>query len=51
MSEYCARYSCEPSGRIADFDRAPRHYVAFTRSKKLLVLTASGQLHRRFRSI
>ena len=37
--------------RIGDFDRARRHYVAFTRARYLLVLTASGEPQARFRSL
>ena len=44
-------YSGEPADRIADFDRARQHYVAFTRARHLLVLTASGEPQARFRSI
>ena len=41
----------EPQERIADFDAARRHYVAFTRARSLLVLTCSGRPQQRFRSI
>ena len=34
---------------IGDFDRARQHYVAFTRARRLLVLTASGAPEARFR--
>ena len=44
-------YSGEPEGLIAGFDRARQHYVAFTRARRLLVLTASGEPQARFRSI
>ena len=44
-------YSGEPDGLIADHDRARQHYVAFTRARRLLVLTASGEPEARFRSI
>ena len=37
--------------RIGDFDRARQHYVAFTRARHLLVLTASGEPQTRIRSI
>ena len=47
----CGVYSGEPEGLIADFDRARQHYVAFTRARHLLVLTASGEPQARFRSI
>ena len=51
LAEYFFRSSWEPAGRIADLDRARRHYVAFTRACNLLVLTASGEPHARFSSI
>lgn len=44
-------YSGEPEGIIADYDRARQHYVAFTRARNLLVLTAAGEPHARFASI
>ena len=44
-------FSSEPENLIADFDRARQHYTAFTRARCLLVLTASGEPHVRFRSI
>ena len=44
-------YSGEPDGLIADHDRARLHYVAFSRARRLLVLTASGEPQARFRSI
>ena len=51
LAEYCAWRSGEPWERIGDFDRARRHYVAFTRARRLLVLTASGPPQARFQSI
>ena len=39
----CGIYSGEPEGLIGDFDRARQHYVAFTRARRLLVLTATGE--------
>ena len=48
---YCRRPAFEPAGRIADFDHARQHYVAFSRPRSLLVLTASGPVHPRFDSI
>ena len=44
-------YSGEPEGLIGEFDRARQHYVAFTRARRLLVLTASGEPQATFRSI
>ena len=44
-------YSGEPEAFIADYDRARQHYVAFTRARNLLVLTAAGEPHARFASI
>ena len=41
----------EPEERIAELDAARRHYVAFTRARRLLVLTCSGRPQKRFRSI
>ena len=51
LAKYCGADAGEPAERIGDFDRARRHYVAFTRARNLLVLTASGELRDRFRSI
>ena len=45
---YLRRPSFEPAERIADFDHARQHYVAFSRARHLLVLTASGPVHPRF---
>ena len=47
----CGIYSGEPEGLIGGFDRARQHYVAFTRARCLLVLTATGAPQRRFSSI
>ena len=44
-------YSGEPESLISEFDRARAHYVAFTRARRLLVLTASGEPQARVRSI
>ena len=49
LASYCMRPAFEPAGRIADFDHARQHYVAFSRPKRLLVLTASGEVHHRFK--
>ena len=51
LAEYCGALSGEPAGSIADFDRARRHYVAFTRASNLLVLTTTGRPKPRFSSI
>ena len=48
LAEYCNSHGGEPAERIGEFDRARRHYVAFTRARHLLVLTASGELQNRF---
>ena len=45
---YCGRPAFEPVERVADFDHARQHYVAFSRPKHLLVLTAAGAVHTRF---
>ena len=47
----CGVYSGEPESLIGEFDRARAHYVGFTRARRLLVLTASGEPHARFRCI
>ena len=44
-------YSGEPVGLIGDYDRARQHYVAFTRARRLLALTASGEPQAGFASI
>ena len=48
LGPYCRRPAFEPAERIADFDHARRHYVAFSRARHLLVLTARGSVHPRF---
>ncbi|MYD47048.1 MAG: hypothetical protein F4W95_01025 [Chloroflexi bacterium] len=48
LASYCRRPSFEPAQRIADFDYARQHYVAFSRPKRLLALTAAGAVHPRF---
>ena len=48
LAPYCQRPAFEPAERIADFDHARQHYVAFSRAKGLLVLTAAGDVHPRF---
>lgn len=44
-------YSGEPEDLIGEFDRARQHYVALTRARHLLVLTAAGEPGGRFRQI
>ena len=51
LAGHCRRPLMEPLGRIDDFDRARRHYVAFSRARGLLVLTASGAPLERFTAI
>ena len=51
LAAYCGADAGEPVERIGDLDRARRHYVAFTRARHLLVLTASGEPQARFRSL
>ena len=50
LAPYCRRPAFEPAGRIADFDHARQHYVAFSRPRHLLVLTAAGDVHHRFKN-
>ena len=45
LAEYVEGYTAEPAESAGEFDRARRHYVAFTRARRLLVLTATGELH------
>ena len=49
LAPYCQRPAFEPAERIADFDHARQHYVAFSRPKGLLALTAAGDVHPRFK--
>ena len=51
LGSYRHRPAFEPAGRIADFDHARQHYVAFSRPRSLLVLTGSGPVHPRFEGI
>ena len=51
LAGYSTRHSFEPADRIAGFDRARRHYVAFTRARNLLVLTTTGQPQPRFNPV
>ena len=48
---YCRRPAFEPADRIADFDHARQHYVAFSRPRGLLVLTSAGRVHPRFEDV
>lgn len=50
LEPYCSRPAFEPADRIADFDHARQHYVAFSRPRHLLVLTAAGDVHPRFKN-
>ena len=47
LARYCDRPAFDPTDHIADFDHARQHYMAFSRPKGLLVLTASGPVHPR----
>ena len=51
LGSYCRRPPFEPANRIADFDHARQHYVAFSRPRGLLVLTARGRVLPRFNPI
>lgn len=51
LAPYCDRPTFEPADRIAAFDHARQHYVAFSRPRGLLVLTASGRVHPRFADV
>ena len=51
LRTYCRRPAFEPADRIADFDHARQHYVAFSRARHLLVLTSNGAVHPRFDAI
>ena len=51
LGPYCQRPAFEPDERIAEFDHARQHYVAFSRPKGLLVLTAAGEVHPRFKEV
>jgi len=48
LAPYVRRPALEPAERIADFDHARQHYVAFSRPRSLLVLTASRPINPRF---
>ena len=51
LAEYIEECTGEPAEYAGEFDRARRHYVAFTRARRLLVLTATGEPHARFNDI
>ena len=51
LAPYWRRPAFEPAERIADFDHARQHYVAFSRPKGLLVLTSAGPVHPRFADV
>ena len=51
LQPYCRRPPFEPGDRIASFDHARQHYVAFSRPRGLLVLTSAGSVHPRFNPI
>ena len=51
LAEYIEGYTAEPAESAGEFDRVRRHYVAFTRAGRLLVLTATGEPHARFNDI
>ena len=51
LRSYCRRPLFEPARRIAEFDHMRQHYVAFSRPRDLLALTASGPVHPRFSAI
>ena len=48
LAGHLARPPYEPARRVADFDHARQHYVAFSRARNLLVLTSAGAVHPRF---
>ncbi len=51
LADYIEGRTGEPGDLIGYFDRARVHYVACTRARHLLVLTAAGDPQRRFSSI
>ena len=51
LARYCPHDPFEPADRIAAFDRARVYYVAFSRPRGLLALSATGRPHRIFDSI
>ncbi len=48
LAGHSARLPYEPAHRVADLDHARQHYVAFSRARRLLVLTSGGPVHPRF---
>ena len=48
LAGHSTRPPYEPAHRVADFDHARQHYVAFSRARNLLVLTSGGTVHPRF---
>ena len=48
LAGHSARPPYEPPHRVADFDHARQHYVAFSRARNMLVLTSGGPVHPRF---
>ena len=51
LRPHCRGEPYEPADRIAEFDLMRQFYVAFSRPRHLLVLTAAGPVHPRFHSI
>ena len=51
LAPYRRRPPFEPARRMAEFDHMRRHYVGFSRAKRLLVLTSGGVVHPRFDAI
>lgn len=51
LSPYYHRPLFEPQHKITGFDRMRQHYVAFSRSEKILVLTSSNQPKSHFNPI
>ena len=51
LAEYIDGCAGEPAEYAGELDRARRHYVAFTRARRLLVLAATGEPHTRFNDI
>ena len=51
LAEYIDGCAGEPAEYTGEFDRARHHYVAFTRARCLLVLTATGEPHARYNDI
>ena len=51
LGPHLTRWSAEPPWRAAMFDLARQCYVAFSRARRLLILSASGPPHPVFRSV